>query len=135
MTPESVGWKSNRMVLGKLSGRSAFRQRVRELAIPTKSETEIDEAFARFKDLADRKSEIFDEDIQSLFDTRNVVQQAIHFVSLKQSSETGQRPQAEVVYMDHGEERAATVRLMRLSEQLKAAPRAGQSCFFSRSTR
>ncbi|WP_251450169.1 2-isopropylmalate synthase [Parasutterella muris] len=105
MTPESVGWKSNRMVLGKLSGRSAFRQRVRELAIPTKSETEIDEAFARFKDLADRKSEIFDEDIQSLFDTRNVVQQAIHFVSLKQSSETGQRPQAEVVYMDHGEER------------------------------
>lgn len=105
MTPESVGWKSNRMVLGKLSGRSAFRQRVRELAIPTKSETEIDEAFARFKDLADRKSEIFDEDIQSLFDTRNVVQQAIHFVSLKQSSETGQRPQAEVVYMDQGEER------------------------------
>lgn len=105
MTPETVGWKSNRMVLGKLSGRSAFRQRVRELAIPTKSEAEIDEAFARFKDLADRKSEIFDEDIQSLFDTRNVVPQEIHFVSLKQSSETGHRPQAEVIYMDHGEER------------------------------
>ena len=68
MTAEEVGWNTNKLVLGKLSGRSAFRQRVRELGIPTKSEEEINEAFARFKELADKKTDIFDEDIQSLFD-------------------------------------------------------------------
>ncbi|WP_290458457.1 2-isopropylmalate synthase, partial [Turicimonas muris] len=52
MTAEEVGWNTNKLVLGKLSGRSAFRQRVRELGIPTKSEEEINEAFARFKELA-----------------------------------------------------------------------------------
>ena len=103
MTPEDVGWKTNRLVLGKLSGRSAFRQRVRELGIPTRSEAEIDDAFARFKELADRKVQIFDEDIQSLFDARNTLPQEISFVSMKQESETGKRPHAEVVYMDHGE--------------------------------
>ncbi len=105
MSAESVGWSQNKLVLGKLSGRSAFRQRVRELGIPTKSEEEINEAFARFKELADRKVEIFDEDIQSLFDARNVLPQDIYFVSLKQESETGKRPWAEIVYMDHGVER------------------------------
>ena len=105
MTAEEVGWTSNRMVLGKLSGRSAFRQRVRELGIPTKSEAEIDDAFARFKDLADRKVQIFDEDIQSLFDAKNIQPQEISFVSLKQESQTGKTPVAEVTYMDHGEQR------------------------------
>mgnify|MGYP000874185842 FL=1 len=105
MTAEEVGWTSNRMVLGKLSGRSAFRQRVRELGIPTKSEAEIDDAFARFKDLADRKGQIFDEDIQSLFDAKNIQPQEISFVSLKQESQTGKTPVAEVTYMDHGEQR------------------------------
>lgn len=105
MTAEDVGWTSNRMVLGKLSGRSAFRQRVRELGIPTKSEAEIDDAFARFKDLADRKVQIFDEDIQSLFDAKNIQPQEISFVSLKQESQTGKTPVAEVTYMDHGEQR------------------------------
>ena len=105
MTAEEVGWTSNRMVLGKLSGRSAFRQRVRELGIPTKSEAEIDDAFARFKALADRKVQIFDEDIQSLFDAKNIQPQDISFVSLKQESQTGKTPVAEVTYMDHGEQR------------------------------
>lgn len=105
MTAEEVGWTSNRMVLGKLSGRSAFRQRVRELGIPTKSEAEIDDAFVRFKDLADRKVQIFDEDIQSLFDAKNIQPQEISFVSLKQESQTGKTPVAEVTYMDHGEQR------------------------------
>ena len=58
MTAEEVGWNTNKLVLGKLSGRSAFRQRVRELGIPTKSEEEINEAFARFKELADKKTDI-----------------------------------------------------------------------------
>lgn len=105
MTAEDVGWKTNRLILGKLSGRSAFRQRVRELGIPTKSEEEINEAFARFKELADRKTDIFDEDIQSLFDEQYTETQNIKFVSLKQESETGKRPHAEIVYLENGVER------------------------------
>ncbi len=105
MTAEEVGWNTNKLVLGKLSGRSAFRQRVRELGIPTKSEEEINEAFARFKELADKKTDIFDEDIQSLFDEQYTEQQNIKFVSLKQASETGKRPYAEIVYLENGVER------------------------------
>ncbi len=108
MTAEDVGWKTNRLVLGKLSGRSAFRQRVRELGIPTKGEEEINEAFARFKDLADKKVDIFDEDIQSLFDEQYTNPQEIRFVSLKQTSETGHTPKATIVYMDHGVEKKGT---------------------------
>jgi 2-isopropylmalate synthase len=67
MRAEDVGWHANKIVLGKLSGRNAFKQRVNELAIPVESESEWNAAFARFKELADSKSEIYDEDIQALF--------------------------------------------------------------------
>jgi 2-isopropylmalate synthase len=60
------GLGANKIVLGKLSGRNAFKQRLQELGISMESETEINAAFARFKDLADRKSDIFDEDILAL---------------------------------------------------------------------
>jgi 2-isopropylmalate synthase len=59
-------------VLGKLSGRNAFKQRLQELGIQLDSEAEVNAAFARFKDLADRKSEIFDEDILALVGDESV---------------------------------------------------------------
>lgn len=105
MTAEDVGWKTNRIILGKLSGRTAFRQRVKELRIPIHNEEEINEAFARFKELADRKTEIFDEDIQSLFDNRDQTADHLIFVSLDQKSKTGERPTATITYLDNGEER------------------------------
>ncbi len=100
MRAEDVGWSTNRIVLGKLSGRNAFRQRVQELGIPIESEEEIEAAFARFKDLADRKAEIFDEDIQALFSDEAVVAHNEHFrlVSLSQRSQTGERPHARIVF-------------------------------------
>jgi 2-isopropylmalate synthase len=100
MRAEDVGWTTNRIVLGKLSGRNAFRQRVQELGIPIESEEEMGAAFARFKDLADRKAEIFDEDIQALFSDETVVPHNEHFrlVSLSQRSQTGERPHARVVF-------------------------------------
>jgi len=100
MRAEDVGWTANRIVLGKLSGRNAFRQRVHELGIPIESDEELAAAFARFKDLADRKSEIFDEDIQALFSDEAVVPHNEHFrlVSLSQRSETGSRPHARVLF-------------------------------------
>ncbi|HZW87328.1 MAG TPA: 2-isopropylmalate synthase, partial [Gallionella sp.] len=66
MRAEDVGWNANKLTLGKLSGRSALRQRFNELNIEWTSEQAFDNAFQRFKDLADRKHEIFDEDLQAL---------------------------------------------------------------------
>jgi 2-isopropylmalate synthase len=100
MRAEDVGWTANRIVLGKLSGRTAFKQRVQELGIPMESENELQSAFARFKDLADRKAEIFDEDIQALFTDEEAAHHAEHFrlVSMAQNSRSGGRPSAEVVF-------------------------------------
>lgn len=106
MKAEDVGWATDRMVLGKLSGRNAFKQRIHELGIPVTSEQEINEAFLRFKDLADRKAEIFDEDIQALFapSGSHPASNYYGFVSLDQSSETGERPHARVVMTEGGGE-------------------------------
>ncbi len=100
MRAEDVGWSANRIVLGKLSGRNAFKQRLHDLAIELDSEGEINAAFARFKDLADRKSEIFDEDIIALVGDESVTAEHEHYrlLSLAQHSETGERPHAEVVF-------------------------------------
>lgn len=65
MTPESVGIPKSSIVLGKLSGRHAFRERLKELGYQL-SDEDLERAFARFKQLADKKREIFDEDIESI---------------------------------------------------------------------
>ncbi|MFZ2987454.1 2-isopropylmalate synthase [Ideonella sp.] len=100
MRAEDVGWSANKIVLGKLSGRNAFKQRLQELGVALESEAEINAAFARFKDLADRKSEIFDEDIFALVGdgAGHGGQERYRFVSLSQHSETGERPHARVVF-------------------------------------
>ncbi|KQP19173.1 2-isopropylmalate synthase [Pseudorhodoferax sp. Leaf265] len=106
MRAEDVGWSANKIVLGKLSGRNAFKQRLQDLGVQMESEAEINAAFARFKDLADRKSDIFDEDILALVSEESVAheQEQYAFVSLRQHSETGERPQAEVVFTAQGQE-------------------------------
>ncbi|MDZ5459572.1 2-isopropylmalate synthase [Azohydromonas lata] len=100
MRAEDVGWSANKIVLGKLSGRNAFRQRLQELGVELESEAELNAAFARFKDLADRKSEIFDEDIIALLGDESVTSEHEHYrlLSLAQRSETGERPFARVVF-------------------------------------
>jgi len=100
MRAEDVGWSANKIVLGKLSGRNAFKQRLEELGVELDSETEVNAAFARFKDLADRKSEIFDEDIIALVGDESVTAEQEHYrlLSLSQRSETGERPHARVVF-------------------------------------
>ena len=100
MRAEDVGWSANKIVLGKLSGRNAFKQRLEELGIQLESEDEINKAFAKFKELADRKSEIFDEDIIALVGDESVTGDKEYYglVSLSQSSVMGAQPQAEVVF-------------------------------------
>ena len=100
MRAEDVGWSANKIVLGKLSGRNAFKQRLQDLGVAMESEAELNAAFTRFKELADRKSEIFDEDILALVSEESVIhdKEQFAFVSLSQHSETGERPSASIVF-------------------------------------
>jgi 2-isopropylmalate synthase len=106
MRAEDVGWTANKIVLGKLSGRNAFKQRLQELGVAMDSEADINAAFSRFKELADRKSEIFDEDILALVsdEEHSHVSEQFGFVSLAQHSETGERPRARIVFTVQGRE-------------------------------
>ncbi len=65
MTPESIGLTQNRMVLGKLSGRHAFEERLKEMGYNLDPDT-IATAFEKFKELADKKKEVLDRDIEAL---------------------------------------------------------------------
>jgi 2-isopropylmalate synthase len=65
MTPQSIGRPSNELVLGKHSGRHAFRERLKELGYEL-ADDEFQRAFKRFKDLADRKKSIFNEDLEAI---------------------------------------------------------------------
>ena len=67
MTPESVGLVESKLVLGKHSGRHAFRQKLKDLGYDI-GDNAIEDAFKRFKDLADLKKDVFDEDILALVD-------------------------------------------------------------------
>jgi 2-isopropylmalate synthase len=97
MRAEDVGWNTNRMVLGKHSGRNAFRTRLEELNITFDSENELNEAFRRFKELADKKHEVFDEDLQALVNETAVPEnEIVKLISLKVCSETGETPVASV---------------------------------------
>ena len=106
MRAEDVGWTTNKIVLGKLSGRNAFKQRLEELGITLDSGAEMDAAFVRFKELADRKSDIFDEDIMALVsdEQQSHEKEYYSFVSLSQQSSTGSKPAANVVFSIDGKE-------------------------------
>ena len=109
MRAEDVGWAQNKLVLGKHSGRNAFKSRLQELGISIASEEALNAAFARFKELADKKHEIFDEDLHALMSEEALVPAHEHFklVSFKFHSETGETPHAEVTLSIGGLERFA----------------------------
>jgi 2-isopropylmalate synthase len=83
MTPESVGWTKSNLVLGKHSGRAAFRDKLKQLGYGDIGDNMINDAFRRFKDLADRKKTLYEDDIIALVDEA-VVRENEHivFVSL-----------------------------------------------------
>jgi 2-isopropylmalate synthase len=109
MRAEDVGWSANKLVLGKLSGRTAFKQRLEELGIKIGSQAELNDAFARFKDLADKKHEIFDEDLQALVSESAPAHQGDHIALqyLKVTSETGTKPVAQICISVDGKEESA----------------------------
>lgn len=99
MRAEDVGWNANRMVLGKHSGRAAFRARLGELGVSFESNEVLNEAFQRFKALADKKHDVFDEDLQALVsDTKQAVEEERYkLVVLEAASKTGETPEAHLV--------------------------------------
>ncbi len=106
MRAEDVGWNANRLTLGKLSGRAAFKSKLAELGIVLETEEALNAAFARFKDLADKKREIFDDDLQALVSDEGYATEHERFklVSMKVCSETGETPLAQLVFTDDGAE-------------------------------
>ena len=110
MRAEDVGWTTNRMVLGKHSGRNAFKTHLKDLGIEFSSEIELNDTFARFKELADKKHEIFDEDLQALVTEANLEaeNESLQLVALKVCSETGETPVADITLRVKGDERQAT---------------------------
>ena len=106
MRAEDVGWSTNRMVLGKHSGRNAFKTRMMELGVEFGSETELNEVFFRFKQLADKKHEIFDEDLQAIISEVDLAseEEQIKLIALKVCSETGEIPTASVTLQWHNQE-------------------------------
>jgi len=112
MKASDVGWGANRLTLGKLSGRSAFKSRLLELGITLASEEALNLAFAKFKELADKKREIFDEDLQALISDEALTPETEHYklVSLTAHSETGEQPFSRIVIAEDGNERRAEAR-------------------------
>jgi 2-isopropylmalate synthase len=108
MRAEDVGWMANRMVMGKHSGRNAFKTRLQELGIEFSSEEELSAAFARFKELADKKHEIFDEDLQALVTEAAIesdINERIKLSALRVCSETGTTPEACLTLLVDGVEK------------------------------
>ncbi|HFC7274528.1 TPA: 2-isopropylmalate synthase [Neisseria meningitidis] len=110
MSAESVGWATNRLSLGKLSGRNAFKTKLADLGIELESEEALNAAFARFKELADKKREIFDEDLHALVSDEmgSMNAESYKFISQKISTETGEEPRADIVFGIKGEEKRAS---------------------------
>ncbi|MEK7738016.1 MAG: 2-isopropylmalate synthase, partial [Pseudomonadota bacterium] len=109
MRAEDVGWNANKLILGKHSGRTAFRARLKELGIVVESEQVLNSAFTRFKELADKKHDIFDEDLHALMSDEAVTPEQEHYrlVSSRFHSETGETPSAHVTLLVGGAERHA----------------------------
>jgi 2-isopropylmalate synthase len=104
--PEDVGFIGTGLVLGKHSGRHAFKDRLKSLGIDLK-EGELDKAFDRFKSLADKKKQVFDEDLIAIVeDEVKVFDEKWNFVSLTAKSGTNIKPDVEVVISSKGKEHA-----------------------------
>ncbi len=110
MHAEDVGWHANRMVLGKHSGRNAFKARLKDLSIEFAREEELNAAFTRFKDLADKKHEIYDEDLQALVSEviHDSVKERFKLIGMRVCSETGEMPVARITLLVDGAEHEAS---------------------------
>lgn len=106
MSAQDIGLQTNKILLGKLSGRAAFVARLEELGTHFKNKDALNQAFLRFKDLADKKREIYDEDLQALVSDTQLDESngdLITLESLEVLSKTGHPPFASLTLMHKGE--------------------------------
>lgn len=96
MRAEDVGWNTNKLVLGKHSGRAAVKARYEALGINFPDTETFNTAFARFKALADKKHEIFDEDLQALANDNYAVTEKYQLRDMEVISKTGNSPFAKL---------------------------------------
>ncbi len=112
MKAEDVGWSTNKLSLGKLSGRAALAARLEDLGITFDSKEDFNQAFRRFKDLADKKREIFDEYLHALVSDvqMGTEDEALTLVELEVLSKSGQLPHAKLTirYQDQNHEAEAS---------------------------
>lgn len=106
MKAQDVGWNTNKLVLGKLSGRAALAARLEELGIKFEDRGEFAEVFKRFKELADKKREIYDEDLQILVSDMQSGENEdkIVLVDMEVISKTGRAPKASLTLRQSGHE-------------------------------
>jgi 2-isopropylmalate synthase len=108
MTPESVGLTRSTLVMGKHSGRHAFKAKLKELGFEL-GDNAVEEAFRRFKDLADKKKDVYDEDIVALVDDQVVrSNEHIRFVSLQVIAGSRGPQRADLELEIDGEVRSTT---------------------------
>jgi 2-isopropylmalate synthase len=110
MSPEDVGFPSTRIVLGKHSGRHALKSKLKEMGYEL-SEEEIDKIFEKFKALADKKKEVYEEDLEAIiYEEVMKIEEEEPVKVLHYQVQTGDKllPTATVVLSYMGEERTAT---------------------------
>jgi 2-isopropylmalate synthase len=106
MTPESVGVKKTSLVMGKHSGRHAFKEKLNDLGYTDVTDDVIQVAFGKFKILADKKKHVYDDDIIALVDDSLIIDNqvnAINLKSLKVFAGTGEPQKAEMTLDVYGE--------------------------------
>ena len=104
MTPESVGVKKTSLVMGKHSGRHAFKEKLNDLGYADVTDDVIQTAFGKFKILADKKKHVYDEDIAALVDDSLVQDKyVINLKSLKVFAGTGEPQRADMTLDVYGE--------------------------------
>ena len=104
MTPESVGVKKTSLVMGKHSGRHAFKEKLSDLGYVDVTDDIIQTAFGKFKILADKKKHVYDDDIAALVDDSMVLEKnLINLKSLKVFAGTGEPQRAEMTLDVYGE--------------------------------
>jgi 2-isopropylmalate synthase len=113
MRAEDVGWNANKLVLGKLSGRAAFVSRLDELGLGLDSKEELNDAFIQFKLLADKKREIYDEDLESLIANMKSAPEGkqshqYKLISTGVEAQMGETPKASLVIKEGGVEHDVT---------------------------
>jgi 2-isopropylmalate synthase len=109
MRAEDIGWNTNKLVMGKHSGRNAFKVRMLELGMEFTTTEALNDAFKQFKILADKKHEIFDEDLQALVsESEAKTEEIIQLVDLKVCTKINEKNTAEVVLSIEGIKKSAS---------------------------